>query len=181
MGNSKLEGERRVADWHQRHVILRTSWLYSPFGHNFVKTMLQLAESRSELGVVSDQIGNPTYAPHLAAGVLLIARQIASMGGAVPSGIYHLAGCGEATWFRFAQEVFNKSEQLGGPVAHLRPISTAEYPTPAKRPSDSRLDCSKCAGAFGVHLPDWTIGVAECVSQLLGGAAKFATRSTGTR
>ena len=135
-GNSKLEGERRVADRHQRHVILRTSWVYSPFGHNFVKTMLQLAESRSELGVVIDQIGNPTYAPHLAAGVLAIARQIASMDKAVAPGIYHLAGCGEATWFRFAQEVFGKSEQLGGPVAHLRPISTAQYPTPAKRPSD---------------------------------------------
>ena len=77
-GHSKLEGERRVADRCQRHVILRTAWVYSPFGHNFVKTMLRLAESRSELGVVDDQIGNPTYAPHLAAGVLAIARQIAS-------------------------------------------------------------------------------------------------------
>jgi dTDP-4-dehydrorhamnose reductase len=180
-GHSKLEGERRVADLCQRHIILRTAWVYSPFGHNFVKSMLRLAESRSELGVVDDQIGNPTYAPHLAAGILAIARQIqTSQDKEPPWGIYHAAGSGETTRFRFAQEVFSQSARLGGPGVRLRPISTTDYPTPAKRPADSRLDCSKCARVFGVRLPNWPIGVAECVGRLVEDKARPATNTAGT-
>ena len=91
----------------QRHIILRTAWVYSPFGHNFVKSMLRLAANRSEIGVVDDQVGNPTYAPHLAAGILAVARQILKgLDDDLRWGIYHMAGGGEATWFRFAQEIF---------------------------------------------------------------------------
>ena len=146
-GRSKLEGERRVADLWQKHIILRAAWIYSPFGHNFVKAMLSLAESRPELGIVDDQIGNPTYAPHLAAGIVAIVRQVQTGPDRDASwGLYHLAGSGETTWFRFASEVFSQSERLGGPTARLRTISTAEYPTPAKAAANSRLDCSKCEG-----------------------------------
>jgi dTDP-4-dehydrorhamnose reductase len=180
-GHSKLEGERRVADRCQRHIILRIAWVHSPFGDNFVKSMLQIAKGRSEIGVVDDQIGNPTYALHLAAGILAIARQIlTSPDKEPPWGIYHAAGSGETTWFRFAQEVFSQSERLRGPMARLRPISTTEYSVAAKRPADSRLDCSKCARVFGVRLPDWTIGVAECVWRLVGDKARPATNTVGT-
>ena len=165
---SKLDGERHVADVCQRHVILRTAWVYSPFGNNFLKTMLRLADNQSEIGVVDDQIGNPTYAPHLAEGILAVARQIIS--GPENDrrwGVYHMAGAGEATWCRLAREIFAQSKSLGGPVAHVRPIRRAEYPMLAKRPANSRLDCSNCASVFGVRLPEWPIGVAECVRRLL--------------
>ena len=171
-GRSKLEGERRVADLWDKHIILRTAWIYSPFGHNFVKTMLSLAESRPELSVVDDQIGNPTYALHLAAGIIAIAQVQTDLDRDASWGLYHLAGSGETTRFRFALSVFSQSERLGGPTARLRAISTAEHPTPAKRPPDSRLDCSKCERVFGVRLPDWTIGVGECVQRLMDDKAR---------
>ena len=181
-GQSKLEGERRVADAWQRHVILRTAWVYSPFGHNFVKSMLRLAANQSEIRVVNDQVGNPTYAPHLAAGILAVARQIASfIEDDLRWGVYHVAGRGEATWFRLAQEVFAQSKPLGGPVAHARPICTDEYPTLARRPANSRFDCSKCAGVFGVRLPEWPIGVAECVRRLVTVKSRSTNTSLGTQ
>jgi dTDP-4-dehydrorhamnose reductase len=167
-GASKLEGERRIAAACPQHLIVRTAWLYSPFGHNFIRTMLRAA-SRSEVAVVDDQLGNPTYAPHLAAAIVaIINRIIESPSSSRFWGTYHLAGSGEATWYRLAQEVFRQSAALGGPSAHLRPITTAEYPTSARRPVDSRLDCSKCMETFGVTLPNWSKGVAECVARLLG-------------
>jgi dTDP-4-dehydrorhamnose reductase len=166
-GRSKLEGERRVAGECARHVILRTAWLVSPYGHNFVKTMLRLAASRTDIGVVDDQTGNPTYAPHLAAGILAIAQRYRVRGAnAVPWGIYHAAGSGEATWCGLAREIFQRSTDLGGVNAKVRPITTAEYPTPARRPPNSRLDCSKLARAFDLCLPDWRVGVAECLRSL---------------
>jgi dTDP-4-dehydrorhamnose reductase len=169
-GRSKLAGERRIAERCQRHIILRTAWIHSPFGHNFVRTMLRVAGSRPELGIVDDQIGNPTYAPHLAAAILAIAQHIHTRRVEdMHWGIYHAAGSGEATWFRFAQEVFGQSARLGGPHTSLRPITTAEFTTQARRPADSRLDYSKCERTFDVRLPDWKIGVAECVSRYIGG------------
>ena len=92
-----------------------------------------------------------------------------------------MAGAGEATWFRFAQEIFAQSKSLGGPVAHARPICTTEYPTPARRPANSRFDCSKCASAFGVCLPEWPIGVAECIRRLVGVKPSPTNIAAGTQ
>jgi dTDP-4-dehydrorhamnose reductase len=170
-GRSKLAGEIAVAAACARHVILRTSWVHSPFGANFVKTMLRLAESRPEIRVVDDQWGSPTYAPHLARAVLAVARQLPGRddgpGRLAPWGVFHAAGGGETTWCRFAREIFRVSVELGGPSARVEAITTSDYPTPAKRPGNSRLDCGKLARVLGVTLPDWRLGARVCVERLL--------------
>lgn len=167
-GRSKLAGENAVRAANPSHVILRTAWVLSPFGNNFLKTMLRVAAARPELGVVDDQTGNPTYAPHLAAAILDIAPQIAGKADA-PWGTYHAAGTGDVTWCGLAREIFAQSALHGGPVAAVNAIGTADYPTPARRPANSRLDTSKLAAAFGVTLPPWQQGVAECVARLVPG------------
>jgi len=166
-GRTKLDGELAVMAANPHHIIVRTAWVYSPFGNNFVKTMLRLAESRDELNVVGDQRGCPTYAPHIAEGLLDIAG-ILHGGVAAPEvwGTYNMSGTGETSWCEFAQEIFAQSMNSGGPVAKVHAISTAEYPTPAKRPANSRLDCSKLKRVFNVSLPDWRIGTATCVGRL---------------
>jgi dTDP-4-dehydrorhamnose reductase len=170
-GSSKLKGEQRVAEACPQHVILRTAWIHSPYGHNFVKTMLRLAESRTELGVVHDQQGNPTYAPHLAEVILAIAARLVREGGNNSLlGTYHAAGTGEATWCELAREVFRRSAECGGPSATVRAITTEEYPTPAGRPANSRLDCAKLERVYGLRLPDWHDGVATCVRHLVASA-----------
>ncbi|MEZ5817096.1 MAG: dTDP-4-dehydrorhamnose reductase [Hyphomicrobiaceae bacterium] len=166
-GRSKLEGEQRVAVLCPRHLILRTAWVYSPFGNNFVKTMLRLAGTRDEIAVVDDQIGNPTYAPHLADAILALAGHLAE-GREVAWGIYHAAGTGDVTWCGLAREVFVQSARHGGPVARVRAITTAEYPTPARRPANSRLDCGRLRQALGHGLPAWQSGIENCVARLLG-------------
>gem|GEM_PF-50127 len=163
---SKLEGEEMVRAANPRHVIMRTAWVYSPVGSNFVKTMLRLAESRDRLGVVDDQCGNPTYAPHLAEAILGVARQIAGAGPDAPWGTYHAVGSGSATWCGLAREIFRQSSARGGPGAEIDAITTADYPTPARRPANSRLDCDKLQQHFGLRLPDWRDGVKDCVSRL---------------
>ena len=169
-GRSKLDGERLVAAANPRHVIVRTAWVVSPYGNNFVKTMLRLAETRPELGVVDDQTGSPTYAPHLAGAIIAVARQVA---GADKSsehwGTYHACGRGFATWCQLAREVFGQAAAHRLATAQVRAITTADYPTPARRPANSRLDCSKLARQFGVRLPDWQTGVEECVRGLSHG------------
>ena len=166
-GWSKLEGEQAVVGANARHVIARTSWVYSPTGANFVKTMLRLAGERKELRIVDDQIGNPTYAPHLAKALLQIARSVLEDEPGQRWGTYHLAGAGTVSWCGFAREIFRVSATLGGPSADVAPIATADYPTPARRPANSRLDCSKAESTFGVVLPDWRAGVHDCVVRLL--------------
>lgn len=167
-GSTKLAGEQRVAETCKQHIILRTSWVYSPFGRNFVKTMLRLAEMKPELGVVDDQWGCPTYAPDLAAAILRLAQTIAARTEAdIPWGLYHAAATGATTWCGLAREVFRCAAVVGGPQATVRAITTAEYPVPARRPANSRLDCSKLLRCFGVSLPDWRQGVAACVARLL--------------
>jgi dTDP-4-dehydrorhamnose reductase len=171
-GLSKLEGERRVAEALPQHIILRTAWIHSPFGHNFTKTMLRLARDRSEVRVVDDQIGNPTYGPQLAVAILTAADKLIGSGN--PStqwGIYHLAGSGATSWCDFAREIFVQSVRLGGPATSLRPIATSEYPTPARRPMNSTLTSAKFYSAFEVRLPDWRLGVAECVTRILSDEA----------
>lgn len=174
-GRSKLEGEEAVKAANPKHIIMRTAWVYSPFGSNFVKTMLRLAESRERLGVVDDQIGNPTYAPHLAEAILAVARQVsqaakagsdAAGSSAAPWGIYNATGAGSTSWCGLARDVFEQAKVAGGAVAAVDAISTADYPTAAVRPANSQLDCSKLAAVFGAQLPPWREGVKECVARL---------------
>jgi dTDP-4-dehydrorhamnose reductase len=148
---------------------LRTAWVYSPFGKNFVKTILTHAGKGTDLKVVNDQIGSPTYAPHLVEAILGIARKLAAPGGAVPNpwGIYHAAGGGEASWYEVASEILHRSAELGGPTTSLSAIGTDGYPTRAARPKNSRLDCSKLQRVFAITQPDWRDGVSLCVARLL--------------
>lgn len=168
-GRSKLAGEAAVAAACPRHVILRTSWVHAPFGYNFVRTMLRLAQTRDELNVVDDQHGNPTYAPHLAEAVMRVAEAISGPSGRTDAwGIYHAAGTGETTWCDFAREVFRYSAARGGPSAVVHGIPTSQYPTPARRPENSRMDCGALERAFAIKLPDWRDGVGQCVGRLIG-------------
>jgi dTDP-4-dehydrorhamnose reductase len=165
-GRSKLEGERRVAQACERHLILRTAWLHSPWGANFVKTMLRLAVDRPAISVVGDQWGSPTYAPHLARIVTAIASRAVSDPTATRWGTYHAVGGGETTWFGFAQEIFRLAAEHGQPAARVTAIATADYPTAARRPANSRLNCDKLRLSFGLELPDWRLGVQDCVARL---------------
>jgi dTDP-4-dehydrorhamnose reductase len=169
-GRSKLEGEAAVSAANPKHVILRTAWIYSPSGRNFVKSMLEQAAGRDRVRVVDDQRGSPTYAPHLVAAILDVARQLSGRKGADgPWGIYNAAGSGTTTWRGFAEEVFRRSVAFGGPSAEVEPIRSADYPTPAQRPANSQLDCAKLERTFGLRLPAWQEGVAECVERLVRG------------
>jgi dTDP-4-dehydrorhamnose reductase len=165
-GRTKLEGELRVANACERHLILRTAWVYSPWGANFVKTMLRLATTRPSIGVVGDHLGSPTYAPHLARIVLAIAERVAAESSGTRWGIYHAVGGGETTRFDFAREVFQRAAEQGLPVTDVAAIATSAYPTPARRPINCRLNCDKLRLLFGLELPDWRIGVEDCVVRL---------------
>jgi dTDP-4-dehydrorhamnose reductase len=166
-GRSKLAGEVRVAAANPHHIILRTSWLYSPYGHNFIKTILRLAGERFELRVVADQYGNPTYAPDLASAILAIVRQLLQGDEQLqPWGLYHAAGAEATTWHQLAEFAIRTAAQYGWRSVPVRAVTSSEYPTPARRPADSRLDCSKLAAVFGLRLPPWTDGARRCVAQL---------------
>lgn len=165
-GRSKLEGEQAVAAANPRHVILRTAWLYAPYGANFLRTMLRLARERPELRVVADQTGQPTYAPHLAEAILAIAGALSSQRRRDLWGTYHIAAGGETTWHGFASAIVHAGTGLGVPQVPVIPITTAEYPTPAARPANSRLDCGKLERTFGIHLPHWQQGLADCMAAL---------------
>lgn len=166
-GRSKLAGELALAAEQPRHVILRSAWVYSAHGSNFVRTMLRHGAERPRLAVVDDQFGNPTSAASLAEAILAIAARI---GGSPPEGawgVYHAAASGETTWYGFARAIFEVAAARGMAVPEVVPISTADYPTKARRPANSRLDCSKLAATFGVRLPDWREGVAAVVERLV--------------
>lgn len=162
-GASKLEGERATAASNPRAVIVRTAWVFDAQGANFVRTMLRLAKTRPQLNVVADQLGCPTFAEDLADALLTIAEK----GG--PAGIYHAAGGGETTWAEFAKEIFALSVARGGPSAEVASIPTSKYPTPTKRPANSRLDCSKLAADYGVRLRPWREALAACVDEIAAG------------
>ena len=167
-GRSKLAGEQAVAAASRNHVILRTAWVYSPFGANFVKTMLRLAGSRDEVSVVADQHGCPSSALDIADGILSVAANLlAHPDDPDMRGTFHIAGTGETTWAAFAEAIFAASASRGGPHARVRPIATADYPTPARRPANSRLDCGTLARRHGVSLPAWLPSVDACVARLL--------------
>lgn len=159
-GASKLAGEVAVLGANPRSVILRTAWVFDATGANFVRTMLRLAKTRDEIGVISDQIGCPTFASDLAD----VALRIAQRSG--PFGIYHCAGADETSWAGFAQEIFALAGARGGPSAVVRPILAAEYPTRAKRPANSRLDCSKLSTDYGIRMRPWREALAECIDEI---------------
>ena len=167
-GKTKLEGEQAVAAANPKHLILRTAWVYSPWGKNFVKTILHHAGKGTPLKVVADQVGSPTYAPHLVEALLAVSRKVlAARSEGVAWGVYHAAGSGTASWFEVAQEILASSQAHGGPITSLAAIGTDGYPTRAKRPANSRLDCSKLHANFGTAQPDWREGVSACVARLL--------------
>ncbi len=156
-GASKLAGEQAVQAAWPSAVILRTAWVHSPFGSNFVRTMLRLSSERDRLRVVADQRGSPTYAHDLAAAILAMAKQ----GG--PGGIFHLAGTGAATWHEVAVETM----RAAGRTIPVDAIATADYPTPAKRPANSVLETAKITATYGIRLPPGQDGVQRCVARLL--------------
>lgn len=169
-GRTKLEGERLVAEANPRHVVLRTAWVYSPFGKNFVKTMLALAATRDEIAVVGDQWGNPTSAADIADGIMHVA--VAIEAGRGQFGTLHLAGTGSTNWSGFADHVLRTSDSLGGPSARVRAITTAEYPTKARRPANSRLATNALADAYGWRAPVWQISAEAVVRRLISSPQK---------
>ncbi len=166
-GATKLAGERAVLDANPRSIVLRTSWVHSPDGRNFVRTMLAAGAARPSLRVVCDQRGCPTSADDLADAILAVADRIAQGWRDGWRGIYHAAGEGSTTWHGLAVATFEDAARHGRTPPAVEPIPTADYPTPARRPPDSRLDCQHLAAVFGVRLPPWRDGLARTVDALL--------------
>jgi len=166
-GQTKLSGEDQIRAATDNHVILRTAWVYSPYGYNFVKTMLRLGETRDELNVVADQHGCPTYAPEIARALLAIAQQVVIDRDPMIRGTFHLTGHGETTWAGFATAIFAGAEARGRRPVRVNPIATAAYPTPAKRPANSRLNGDKLDDIYGLRLDPWQESLDACLDQLL--------------
>ena len=166
---SKLAGEVEVRRRGGKHVILRTAWVFGAFGGNFVKTMLRLAQERSELRVVGDQRGAPTPAADIAGTCLAIAHRLAGPNhGPAHLGTFHFCGMPATTWHGFAEAILDQAAARGHPRPPVHQIETKDYPTPARRPVDSTLDCGKLARLYGVAQPDWRPGLASVLKELLG-------------
>jgi dTDP-4-dehydrorhamnose reductase len=166
-GASKLAGEKAVlATYSDNSAVLRAAWVYSPFGANFVKTMLRLAVDRDEVSVVADQTGNPSSALDIADGILRVVGNLAADRSPDLRGVFHMTAAGEASWADFAEAIFAASASSGGPSARVRRITTVDYPTPATRPANSRLDCGLIARVHGVALPDWQGALEDVVARL---------------
>lgn len=156
-GRTKLEGEQLVRQHCERAMIVRTAWLYSIFGNNFVKTMIRLGKEKTELGVIFDQIGTPTYARDLAVAIMTAVEK-----GIIP-GIYHFSNEGVTSWYDFTKAIHHIAGISG---CHVRPIHTEEYPTPARRPHYSVLDKTKIKATYNIEVPYWEESLAECISKL---------------
>lgn len=157
-GSTKLAGEEAAAKLCQHTMIIRTAWLYSAFGNNFVKTMIRLGHAKNELGVIFDQIGTPTYASDLASAIMTAVEQ------GVVAGVYHYSDEGVASWYDFTKAI----HRLAGITdCHVRPIHTSEYPTPAKRPAYSVLDKTKIKQTYGIDIPHWEESLAKCINLLM--------------
>ncbi|WP_420336486.1 dTDP-4-dehydrorhamnose reductase [Roseibium sp.] len=158
-GRTKLAGEKAIADIAPNHAILRTSWVFSAHGANFLKTMLRLSETRDRLTIVADQVGGPTPASAIAGACVTIASVLKDEPS--KAGTYHFAGAPDVSWADFAREIFSQA----GRKVSVEDIPTTAYPTPAKRPLNSRLDC-RSLSAFGLDRPDWKAGVADTLAKL---------------
>jgi len=157
-GKTKLVGEQAVMENVKNGVVIRTAWLYSPYGNNFVKTMRRLGAEKESINVVSDQIGSPTYAGDLAAAIVKILPQMNEQN----RGIYHFTNMGVCSWYDFATEIMEQS----GLKCVVNPVNSSEYPTRAKRPFYSVLDKSKIIKTFGLEIPHWKKSLAQCIKQL---------------
>jgi dTDP-4-dehydrorhamnose reductase len=164
-GHSKRDGEVEVMATYPGAVVIRTSWVYSAFGTNFLKTMMRLAETHPIVRVVNDQHGSPTSAHELAPALLQIASRLPSSGTSNRGGIYHLTADGRTTWFGFAEAIFSALKARGHRAPEVIPIPTTDYPTPAKRPAYSVLDCARAERVFGVRLPSWRQSLDTCLDQ----------------
>jgi dTDP-4-dehydrorhamnose reductase len=169
-GASKAQGEEAIAAVGGEYAIVRTAWVYSAFGANFVKTMLRLAATRDELGVVADQHGCPTWAQDVATATLLLSQRLIA-GDPAAQGIFHAAGLGDASWAEFARAIFAGSAARGGPAAVVKSITTADYPTPARRPANSRLACERLEGVLGWRPGPWRESLSICLDELLSASA----------
>jgi dTDP-4-dehydrorhamnose reductase len=158
-GRSKLAGEQAIQAVGCKHLILRTSWIYGSRGKNFLLTILRLAGERSELRVVDDQIGAPTWCRDIATATVRTAKELAA--GSAPGGLYHLAARGATSWCEFAREILT----LRGIHTPVNPISTETYPTPAKRPSNSVLSCAAISARWKIELPEWRKSLADCLRE----------------
>jgi dTDP-4-dehydrorhamnose reductase len=168
-GETKLEGERRVVAATPDHAILRLAWVYSATGRNFMRTMLRLGATRAEVGVVADQMGNPTAADDIARAIVQVATNLlVRRGDPLARGLFHMTASGEASWAEFAEAIFAGAALRGSAPVRVNRITTAEYPTPAARPANSRLNCAKIAKVHDVVLPPWRASLDLCLTELLG-------------
>jgi dTDP-4-dehydrorhamnose reductase len=162
-GRTKLAGEKALQETMPTDaIIIRTSWVYSEYGNNFVKTMLRLGKERDELSVVSDQIGSPTYATDLANAILDTMQNKAFKEVGQETQVYHYSNAGEISWYEFAKEIF----ELADIQCSVSPITTAQYPTPAKRPKNTLMGKDKITETFGVNTPDWTESIQVCIKNI---------------
>ena len=166
-GASKLAGEQAVLDSGAKAAVLRTAWVYNATGKNFVRTMLTVAQKRDTLGVVADQHGNPTHAGDLADAILAVAARMERSWEDPYGGVFHAAGTGGTTWHAFAQAIFTEAARHGRREPVVNAITTAEYPTPAKRPANSQMECAKLERVFGVQLPAWQPSLARTIDAML--------------
>jgi dTDP-4-dehydrorhamnose reductase len=167
-GVSKLAGEQAIRDSKARAIILRTAWVYGVHGHNFVKTMLRLGAERDVLRIVDDQRGCPTSAADLAEAILGLAGKLSAPGVEESAfGTFHCVGKGETTWYGFAREIFAAARPHLAKTPRLEPITTADYPTPARRPANSVLDCSRLKAVHGMSLPSWPTALREMLAETL--------------
>ncbi len=160
-GETKLQGEKNATSY-SKGIVIRTAWLYSTFGNNFVKTMLRLGNERESLNVVFDQIGTPTYAHDLAAAILAVADRVNATNDTALAGIYHYSNEGVCSWYDFTHEIFDL-EKIS---CKLSPIESKSYPTPAKRPHFSVLNKQKIKATFGIEVPYWKDSLVECLNKL---------------
>lgn len=164
-GASKLAGEQAIIESATNHIVLRTSWVYGPHGHNFVKTMLRLGRERSSVSIVNDQIGCPTYAASIASVLLELGRRYIEKEH-LPWGIYHYSGRSACSWYEFAREIFSQAGAIGvlEKAPQIQAVSTDEYPTPSRRPAWSVLDCQRFESTFGIPTLDWREELYKCLS-----------------
>jgi dTDP-4-dehydrorhamnose reductase len=165
-GRTKLDGEIAIAAANPRHLILRTSWVCSAVGSNFLKTMLRLAGERDEISVVDDQRGTPTFSGDLADATVALLGAL-ERPGAEHFGVFHSVSEGDTTWCGFAQAIMEESAALGGPSCRVRGIATSDYPTVARRPADSRMLSDRLKTVYNITLPEWRVSLRACLEDIL--------------